>query len=78
MLQALDDRIGWGFDLLERDHEALDALIHDLATGTNGVLAAVRAGEGADAAAARSRDGSRRSGGSSTGTWSTRRSWSSR
>ena len=31
MLQALDPRIGWGFDLLERDHQALDAPIHDLA-----------------------------------------------
>ena len=53
MLQALDERIGWGFDLLERDHEALGGVIDDLAAGTNGVLAAVRAGEGADAAAAR-------------------------
>ncbi|MFO1142097.1 MAG: hemerythrin domain-containing protein [Amaricoccus sp.] len=53
MLQALDDRIGWGFDLLERDHEALGAVIDDLATATNGVRAAVRAADGADAAAAR-------------------------
>jgi iron-sulfur cluster repair protein YtfE (RIC family) len=52
MLQALDARIGWGFDLLERDHQALDGVIRDLAEATNGVLAAVRAGEGAEPAAA--------------------------
>ena len=42
ILQRLDPRIASGFDLLESDHQALDAAIQGLAETTNAVLAAVR------------------------------------
>ncbi len=60
LLQTLDPGIAWGFDLLERDHEALDGLIHGLAEGTNGVLAAVHAGAPAETAAGGARRPHRR------------------
>ncbi len=51
ILQRLDPRIASGFDLLETDHQALDAAIQGLAEATNLVLAAVRAGRPADGSA---------------------------
>ena len=37
-LQGLDARVTRGFDLLEKDHEALDGVLHDLANSANAVL----------------------------------------
>ena len=37
-LVGLDARVARGFDLLERDHEAMDGLLHGMATGANAVL----------------------------------------
>ncbi len=51
MLKALDARIGWGFDLLDADHQAMDGAINGLAEATNAVLAAVRDATPAEAAA---------------------------
>ena len=43
-LMALDARVAHGFDLLEADHQEMDALLHDLAGSANEVL---RGGEAA-------------------------------
>jgi hypothetical protein len=51
LLKALDARVGWGFDLLDADRQALDGAIHELAEATNAVLAAVRDAAPAEAAA---------------------------
>jgi hypothetical protein len=51
LLKALDARIARGFDLLDADHQAMDAAIHDLAEATGAVLSAVRAAAPAAAAA---------------------------
>jgi hypothetical protein len=52
LLKALDARVGWGFDLLDADHQAMDGAIDDLAQAANAVLAAVRDATPAEAAAA--------------------------
>jgi hemerythrin-like domain-containing protein len=46
LLSAHDPRLPAGFDLLERDHQALDVHIHDLAGTTNAMLRALQAGQG--------------------------------
>jgi hypothetical protein len=51
LLKALDARLEGGFELLDADHQALDAEIRALADAANEVLAAVRHGRPADAAA---------------------------
>jgi hemerythrin-like domain-containing protein len=51
LLKTLEPRLEAGFDLLETDHDALAEAIHDLAEATNAVLAAVRDGAPAEAAA---------------------------
>ncbi|NBR90071.1 MAG: hemerythrin domain-containing protein [Rhodobacteraceae bacterium] len=48
---ALDRRLEQGFELLDKDHHALDAHIHALAEATNRVLIAIREGQGAQDAA---------------------------
>jgi hypothetical protein len=52
LLKQLDPRLGAGFELLEADHDALDAAMAGLAGAANAVLDAVRAGKAAEAAAA--------------------------
>ena len=47
----LDDRIAPGFELLDRDHKALDGHIHALAEATNAVLRRIAAGENDEAEA---------------------------
>ncbi len=51
LLKRLDARIGWGFDLLDSDHQAMDGAIHDLAGAANAVLVAVRDTTPAEASA---------------------------
>jgi len=49
----LDARLEQGFEILDKDHHALDAHIHALADATNAVLTAIKAGQGAKSAAGR-------------------------
>ncbi len=42
--KPLDARVAGAFDLLDHDHHALDAHLHDLANDTNAVLRALQAG----------------------------------
>ena len=50
VLEGLDPRLTRGFELLDRDHQALDGHIHDMAERTNAFLAAVREGDARDPA----------------------------
>ena len=47
-LAQIDRRIARGFDLLDADHHAMDAALHDLAEGANGVLKGGPAGRFGD------------------------------
>ncbi|MCT8162020.1 hemerythrin domain-containing protein [Pseudoruegeria sp. SHC-113] len=47
-LAKLDARIERGFELLERDHEAMDGLLHGMANGANALLQGGEAGVFAD------------------------------
>ncbi len=38
VMAALDQRVSKGFDLLDKDHHALDGILHGLANGANAVL----------------------------------------
>ncbi|MCM2560538.1 hemerythrin domain-containing protein [Lutimaribacter sp. EGI FJ00015] len=49
--KPLDARVSGAFDLLDHDHHALDAHLHDLAQDTNAVLRALQAGQGTHDAA---------------------------
>ena len=40
-LRQLDTRLERGFDILDKDHQALDAVLNRFAEGANGVLAAI-------------------------------------
>ncbi len=51
LLTTLDARLAAGFDLLDADHHALDAAIHDLAGAANAVLAGIQGGDAATAEA---------------------------
>ena len=51
LLSGLEPRLAAGFELLDRDHHALDGHLHGLAAKAQAVLDAVVAGEGAEAAA---------------------------
>ena len=44
-LQVLDDRIGWGFDLLDKDHHAIDGHLQSFTEDANGVLVAISEGQ---------------------------------
>lgn len=56
-LQRFDPRIAAGFDLLDADHQAIDPLLHDLASRANALLDALRSGTPAtDAAGALERE----------------------
>ena len=50
LLSSHDPQLPSGFALLERDHQALDVHIHDLASGTNTMLRALNDGRGRDEA----------------------------
>ena len=52
LLKSLDPRLATGFDLLDADHDALEAAMHALAEAANAVLGAVHEGKPAEAAAA--------------------------
>ena len=52
LLTGLDARIGWGFELLESDHQAMDGALHAMAEATNAVLAAIHHDHPSDTAAA--------------------------
>jgi hemerythrin-like domain-containing protein len=51
ILKTLDARIGWGFELLDADHQAMDGAIDELARSANAVLRAIRDDAPADVAA---------------------------
>jgi hypothetical protein len=51
LLQGLDARLAAGFDLLDADHQALDAAMHALAEAANAVLLDVGEARPAEAAA---------------------------
>ena len=40
-LMTMDERIGWGFDLLDKDHHALDGHLAGFTEDTNALLAAI-------------------------------------
>ena len=44
-LVALDTRLGRGFDILDRDHHAIDGHLHDFATAANALIQSTMAGE---------------------------------
>ena len=46
-LRGLDDRLTWGFDLLDRDHHAIDGLLNAFVEDTNAVLTTVAEGQDA-------------------------------
>lgn len=41
-LRQMDERLGWGFDLLDRDHHAIDAHLNGFAEDTNALLLKVQ------------------------------------
>ena len=41
-LRGMDSRLSWGFDLLDRDHHAIDAHLDGFAEDTNAVLARIQ------------------------------------
>lgn len=52
-LISLDNRLSRGFDILDRDHHAIDGHLHDFATAANALIQATVAGQAdKDAAAA--------------------------
>lgn len=50
VFRAAEQRLGRGFDLLDRDHDGLHRHLHDTAEAANRMISAIRAGEPAERA----------------------------
>ena len=62
-LKVLDERVGWGFDILDRDHHAIDGHLAGFVEDANAVLRAISEGTKHRDALARHRGGVVRLGG---------------